>query len=151
MTSMCSSVCDCRWIWALRFIDQLLLYIAPIFYQYFTVSLQCVCSPGWIGEFCQYVGDACLMKPNVCLNGKCVTISQPTSSPEYACNCPLGFTGEIFLIRFLFSSLCFYLSVCLQYASKYGSLCCNTPLWEGCSWGKKWQIDIWRKSDMVAL
>ncbi|TNN67237.1 Fibropellin-1 [Liparis tanakae] len=54
----------------------------------------CVCAPGWMGEFCQYGGDACLIKPNGCLNGAtCITASQPSSPPVYACKCPLGFTG----------------------------------------------------------
>ncbi|KAM8858778.1 protein eyes shut homolog isoform 2-T3 [Spinachia spinachia] len=56
---------------------------------------QCLCAPGWIGEFCEYVGDACLMTPNLCLNGgTCISTSQPLSSPEYSCKCPLGFTGR---------------------------------------------------------
>ncbi|KAI9535202.1 hypothetical protein NQZ68_002756 [Dissostichus eleginoides] len=51
-------------------------------------------SAGWIGEFCQYVGDACLIKPNSCLNGAtCITTSQPSSPPRYTCKCPHGFTG----------------------------------------------------------
>ncbi|KAM6923263.1 protein eyes shut homolog [Lycodopsis pacificus] len=55
---------------------------------------QCVCAPGWIGEFCQHIGNACLIKPNSCLNGAtCMTTSQPSSSPVYTCECPLGFTG----------------------------------------------------------
>ncbi|TKS85456.1 Fibropellin-1 Epidermal growth factor-related protein 1 [Collichthys lucidus] len=48
----------------------------------------------WIGEFCQYVGDACLIEPNSCLNGAtCTTTSQPSSPPQYTCKCPPGFTG----------------------------------------------------------
>lgn len=60
--------------------------------------LQCVCTPGWTGEFCQYVDDACMMKPNSCLNGAtCLTTSQPSSPPQSTCKCPNGFTGEITL------------------------------------------------------
>lgn len=56
---------------------------------------QCVCSTGWTGEFCQYVGDACLVQPNSCTNGAtCITTSQPSSPPQYTCKCPVGFTGE---------------------------------------------------------
>lgn len=59
------------------------------------VFLQCICSPGWMGEFCQYVSDACLIKPNRCLNGAtCITTSQMSSPPEYVCKCTNGFTGE---------------------------------------------------------
>ncbi|MEQ2163457.1 hypothetical protein XENOCAPTIV_020447, partial [Xenoophorus captivus] len=56
----------------------------------------CVCTPGWIGEFCQHVGDACLIQPDSCLNGAtCISTSQPSSPPEYICKCPPAFTGEI--------------------------------------------------------
>jgi len=78
-----------------------------------TVFLQCVCAPGWMGEFCQYGGDACLIKPNGCLNGAtCITASQPSSPPVYACKCPLGFTGEITLLYY--QLFCPFLSVCLS-------------------------------------
>ncbi|XP_061915606.1 protein eyes shut homolog [Entelurus aequoreus] len=47
-----------------------------------------------MGEFCQYVSDACLIKPNRCVNGAtCITTSQPQSPPQYKCRCANGFTG----------------------------------------------------------
>lgn len=84
--------------------------------KYNTVFLQCVCATGWIGEFCQYVGDACLIKPHSCLNGAtCITTSQPSSPPQYTCKCPLGFTGEIPLLCYQFYFDCWqYISKCAE-------------------------------------
>lgn len=87
-------------------------HTAPAYLEYRASFLQCACSPGWIGEFCQYVGDACLIKPNSCLNGAtCITMSQPSAPPQYTCRCPLGFTGKVCVLCFLFS--CFCAAVCL--------------------------------------
>lgn len=80
-----------------------------------TVFPQCVCAPGRIGEFCQYVGDACLIKANSCLNGAtCITTSRPSSSPQYTCKCPLGFTGEIALLCSMFYFDCYNISQDVQ-------------------------------------
>lgn len=106
----------------------LCMYIIPGSHDYGTVFLQCVCAPGWIGEFCQYVSDACLIKPNRCLNGAtCFTTGQPSSPPQYTCICPPGFTGKITLLYYLFfapiPSVC--VSVCWQDISKSVSVFTN--------------------------
>lgn len=76
--------------------------------------LQCVCAPGWTGEFCQFVGDACAIKPNTCLNGAtCVTTSQPSSPPQFTCVCPPGFSGEESVPRCLLFAP-FHLFLCLK-------------------------------------
>ena len=47
----------------------------------------CLCSPGYSGEKCSKVGDACY--PGVCGMGKC----EDTPS-GIQCYCPIGRTGE---------------------------------------------------------
>lgn len=108
------------------------------------VLLQCVCSPGWTGELCQYVGDACLVQTNSCTNGAtCITTSQPSSPPEYTCKCPRGFTGE---------TSWFFL----------GPLTDFPPVWiysstvpihrDNWSWGAEWVIGVWGKiKEMAAV
>lgn len=112
LAALSSSVwCVCL---VLAIFSRVSCHTAPIFYEYCTALSQCACSPGWIGEFCQYVGDACLIKPDSCLNGAtCMTISQPSSPPDYTCKCPHGFTGKMFVL--------FFLSV-WQFIAKYGSV-----------------------------
>ncbi|KAM9364956.1 protein eyes shut homolog [Pholidichthys leucotaenia] len=87
---------------------------------------QCVCASGWIGEFCQYVGDACLIKPNSCLNGAtCITTSQPTSPPQFICNCSPGFTGMMCEseIRECDSSPCHHNGTCTDLLGDYECQC----------------------------
>lgn len=150
MTSMYSLVCGCCWIWAHGFIDQLLhcTYILLILYCFPAVCL--FPRMDWrVLPICR----RCLLDETKRLfewSHMCYYKSA-NILPRVHLQLPPRLHRWDFLIRFQLSSLCIYLSVSWQYASKYGSFCSNKPLWEGCSWGKKWQIDIWRKSDMVAV
>ncbi|KAL2083221.1 hypothetical protein ACEWY4_020994 [Coilia grayii] len=56
---------------------------------------KCLCAPGWTGEVCQHVENACLIYPEGCMNGAtCVSVSQPTAPPRYTCKCAPGYTGR---------------------------------------------------------
>lgn len=120
-------------------------------YEYFSAFLQCVCARGWVGEYCQYVGDACQIKPNSCLNGAtCIATNQPTSPPQYSCKCPLGFTGEISLFYYLFLFL-FSESVHLSPGNRLLSPNLYTQLWNaGYGMRNDWflNLNVWGKSDV---
>ncbi|CAM4544122.1 unnamed protein product, partial [Lepidochelys kempii] len=53
----------------------------------------CLCAPGWTGEFCQSVENACLIYPDNCYNGAtCIDMSQSNEQPQFQCLCLHGFT-----------------------------------------------------------
>nr|XP_016851429.1 PREDICTED: fibropellin-1-like [Anolis carolinensis] len=54
----------------------------------------CLCAPGWVGEFCQIVEDACLIYPDNCRAGAtCIDVSPSKLLPQVKCVCAAGFTG----------------------------------------------------------
>lgn len=121
--------------------SQISCHAAPAYLEYRASFLQCACSPGWIGEFCQYVGDACLIKPNGCLNGAtCITMSQPSSPPQYTCRCPLGFTGKMLVLCFLLSCFCGAVCLAVHCERKYGSVGHCSASWWGILCGVKWPM-----------
>lgn len=59
--------------------------------------IQCLCAPGWAGEFCQFAENACLIFPNICPDGAtCIDMSHLRQQPSFQCLCPHDFTGKAY-------------------------------------------------------
>ncbi|KAM9017786.1 protein eyes shut homolog [Ara ararauna] len=86
----------------------------------------CLCAPGWTGEFCKFAENACLVYPNSCSDGAtCIDMSQLGEQPLFQCLCPHNFTGEFCEVQIdtCGSSPCENGGTCIDYGDHFKCSC----------------------------